>query len=343
MTWELLLAGLVLACLVLYALLAGADFGGGVWDLLATGPRADDQRRVIERAMGPVWEANHVWLIAILVLLFTSFPRAYATIGTALHLPLTLMLGGIVLRGTAFVFRHYDSHRTEVWRSWSRLFAVTSVITPFMLGVCLGAAASGQIRVDAAGRVAPEAAWAWLAAFPLAVGALTVAVFAFLAAVYLLAEVDDPELQRAFRKRALGASAAVTALAWLTFFAAAEGAPHLRAGLWSSAWALPFQALTGALGAGILTALVTQRRQLARALAALQVAALACGFGAAQYPYIVTPDITFTAHAAPQAVLQVVGGGMVVGLVLLLPAYLWLLRVFHAGGALDKASPEDTP
>jgi cytochrome d ubiquinol oxidase subunit II len=324
----LYIAGLVLACLVLYALLAGADFGGGAWDLLATGPRADDQRRVIERAIGPVWEANHVWLIAVIVLLFSCFPRAYSVIATALHLPLTLMLFGIVLRGTSFVFRHYDTHAQPVWRAWSRAFAVTSVITPYMLGVCLGAAASGRIRVDAAGRPDPDLLAAWWAPFPLLTGAFVVATFAFLAAVYLTCETDDPALQDAFRARALGSAVVVTALAWAVFAVAWTDAPHLVDGLWRSAWAPPFQALTGALGVAILRALWTRRYARARALTIVQVTAVVCGFGAAQWPNLVTPDVTFANAAAPPEVLRTVAVGMTLGLAALAPAYAWLMAVF---------------
>jgi cytochrome d ubiquinol oxidase subunit II len=321
MTPELYIAALILASLVLYTLLGGADFGGGVWDLLATGPRADDQRRVIAHAIGPVWEANHVWLIAVIVLLFACFPEAYATIATALHLPLSLMLFGIVVRGVSFVFRSYDGGH---WRGWSRLFAGASALTPYMLGVCLGASASGRIRVGSA----PDLLSAWWAPFPLVTGAFVVAVFAFLAAVYLTLETDDVALQDAFRARALGTAALVTALAWLTFAAMRTGAPHLAAALWTSWWALPFQLTTGALGAGLLAALWGRRYAWARALAMVQATGLVCGFGAAQFPYLVTPDVRFDNAAAPAVVLVTVGVAMTVGLVLLAPAYAWLMRVF---------------
>src|SRR5690606_28148857 len=107
MTYELAAAGVMLAALIVYAVTGGADFGGGVWDLLARGPRAAAQRQIIDRALAPVWEANHVWLIFVLVVMFTAFPPAYARIGIELHVPLTILLFGIVLRGSAFVFRHY--------------------------------------------------------------------------------------------------------------------------------------------------------------------------------------------------------------------------------------------
>src|SRR5712671_2575179 len=111
---ETLIAAVMLASLILYALMGGADYGGGMWDLLASGPRAPHQRHAIVEAMAPIWEANHVWLILVIVLLFTAFPSAYAAATTALHIPLTLMLLGIVARGSAFVFRQYSTHSSDV-------------------------------------------------------------------------------------------------------------------------------------------------------------------------------------------------------------------------------------
>ena len=138
----------MIASLVLYALLGGADYGGGVWDLFAFGSRAREQRKLIADAISPVWEANHVWLILVIVILFTAFPPAFAAIATALHIPITLLLIGIVLRGTAFTFRTYDIQRDDVQRRWSIMFSIASIITPILLGTTLGAIASGTVRVE---------------------------------------------------------------------------------------------------------------------------------------------------------------------------------------------------
>ena len=127
MPLETIVAGIMLVSLIFYALLAGADYGGGVWDLFAFGTRAKQRRELIAKAISPVWEANHVWLILVIVILFTAFPLAFATVATALHIPLTLMLIGIVLRGTAFTFRTYDSKRDNVQRRWSLLFSIARV------------------------------------------------------------------------------------------------------------------------------------------------------------------------------------------------------------------------
>src|SRR5919206_5323426 len=127
-----------------YVLLAGADFGGGVWDLLASGPRRNRQREVISHAIGPIWEANHVWLILAIVLTFSCFPSVFARLGTVLHIPLTLMLVGIVLRGSAFTFRAYDDEHDAVQRRWGRIFAGASLVTPVLLGVSIGTVAAGR-------------------------------------------------------------------------------------------------------------------------------------------------------------------------------------------------------
>lgn len=144
MTLAETLAGIILVSLTAYVLLGGADFGGGVWDLLAAGPRRAEQRRLIAQAIGPVWEANHVWLILAVVLLFTCFPPAFARLAIVLHIPLTLVLIGIVLRGSAFVFRSYGGKR-DIEATWGRIFATASLITPILLGVAVGAVASGAV------------------------------------------------------------------------------------------------------------------------------------------------------------------------------------------------------
>ena len=145
MTLAELLAGLILISLNAYVLLAGADFGGGVWDLLASGPRKHEQRHLVEEAIGPVWEANHVWLILAMVLLFSCFPAVFAHLSIRLHIPLSLALIGIVLRGSAFAFRSYGGQRDEVQRNWGGLFAGASVVTPLLLGMAVGAIAGGKV------------------------------------------------------------------------------------------------------------------------------------------------------------------------------------------------------
>ena len=324
---EVLVAGVMLVALIFYALLAGADFGGGVWDLLARGQRASQQRALIAGAIGPIWEANHVWVILVIVLLFTAFPPAFAAIATALHIPLTAMLIGIVLRGAAFTFRTYDSQADAVQRRWGRVFAIASVITPLMLGVCVGAIASGAITV-ANGIVTSGFFSAWLAPFPWAVGGFALVLFAFLAAVYLTVEAPDEALREDFRRRALGAAVAVGVLALLVFLLSGSGAPRIRAGLSASPWAWPLQIATGLAALGAIGALWWRRFALARALAAAQVTLILLGWGVAQFPYLVEPNLTIYDTAAPPATLNLLLITLGLGALLLFPSLYVLFRIF---------------
>ena len=339
---EFCIACVMLISLIIYVLTGGADFGGGIWDLFATRPRAKAQRSLITQAIGPIWEANHVWLIVIVVLLFVAFPVAFAAISTALHIPLTLMLIGIVLRGTAFVFRTYDDQSDTTHRRWSRVFAIASVITPVMLGVTLGAVASGTIHVDVeSGRVETDFISAWFAPFPFAIGFFTLTLCALLAAAYLTRETEDPALQEDFRRRALIAAVSVGAMAGLSFLLSAEGAPAIRYGLSNAPWSIPFQILTGAVALWAIWTIWKRQFRLACILVPIQVTLIVLGWGLAQYPYLVTPDLTFSNTAAPDAVLRPLLIVLVVGGVLLVPAFWYLYAVFKgAGRKTEKVTSE---
>ena len=332
MPLETIIAGVMIAALVLYALLGGADYGGGVWDLFAFGRRAREQRALISEAISPVWEANHVWLILVIVILFTAFPPAFAAIATALHIPITLLLIGIVLRGTAFTFRTYDVQRDDVQRRWSLLFSIASIITPILLGTILGAIASGRIRVEN-GAVTNGFFDSWLAPFPFAVGFFALALFAFLAAVYLTLETRERELQEDFRRRALVSGVVVGLLALTVFVLAQTGAPTVRAGISRTWWALILHVCTGLFATGAFYALWTRRYQLARICAAAQVTMILLGWALAQYPHLVEPNITIFSAAAPQITLQLLLAALVAGVILLFPSYYYLFRIFKSSAA----------
>jgi cytochrome bd ubiquinol oxidase subunit II len=327
MNLETIIAGVMLVSLIFYVLLAGADYGGGVWDLFAFGKRAKAQRKLIATAISPVWEANHVWLILVIVILFTAFPLAFATVSTALHIPLTLMLIGIVLRGTAFTFRSYDSKRDNVQRRWSLVFSIASLITPVVLGITVGAVASGTIRVEN-GLVTSGFFASWLAPFPFAVGFFALALFAFLAAVYLTLETKEQALQEDFRRRALLSGLAVGVLALVVFLLAATGAPTVRAGISRSPWALTLHILTAIFAGGAFFALWTRKYRLAQMFAAAQVSMILAGWAFAQYPFLIEPDITISSAAAPRITLQLLLGALAVGAAVLFPSYYYLFRVF---------------
>jgi cytochrome d ubiquinol oxidase subunit II len=323
-------AGLaVVASLVAYGLSGGADFGGGVWDLLARGPRAARQRQVIAHAMGPIWEANHIWLVLAIVVLFTAFPPAFARIGTVLHVPLLLMLLGIVARGAAFSFRAYGRPEGESEGPWGTVFAVASLLTPLLLGVVVGAVARGSVRPPTS---AADFLTAWIGPLPLAVGVFALALFAFLAAVYLAYNARHEtaavaELSEDFRRRALASGLLLAPLAAAVLAVAGREAPRLFHGLTRTPWSWALHALTAASAIAALAALARRRFGWARAAAATQVALILAGWAFAQYPYLVPPDLTLSAAAAPAAVLRPLLVTLAAGALLLLPAFFYLYRV----------------
>ncbi|WP_224244817.1 cytochrome d ubiquinol oxidase subunit II [Hyalangium gracile] len=329
MPTELLLAFAVAGTFVLYSIFGGADFGGGVWDLLASGPRKAEQRALIARALGPVWEVNHVWLIVGLVLLFSGFSRAFAVLTVALHVPLTLLLLGIVFRGTAFTFRTYDARGDLVQRRWGLVFSVASVISPVLLGMCVGAVVSGRIRVE--GRVVVSGFFApWLTPFSVAVGVLALCLFAFLAAVYLTAEADSEPLREDFRRRALLSGGAVFLAALGVLVLAREAAPRVWSGLLHAPFALALHAITALSAVATFVLLWRRRFSWARVTAAAQVGFIVLGWAASQYPYLVVPDVTIQAAAVSPNVLRLLMVAIAVGAALVVPSIVLLLRVFEA-------------
>jgi cytochrome d ubiquinol oxidase subunit II len=317
-SWVLVVA------LTAYALFGGADFGAGVWDLFASGPRKAEQKQALARAIGPIWEANHVWLVLVVVILFTGFPPAFAALTTALHVPLSLVLLGIVCRGSAFVFRQYGPSASAL--RWGHAFAIASVATPVLLGVVLGTTASGRLRwedgVYVSGFFAP-----WLAPFPWAVGFFTLAIFAFLAAVYLCAELPDGPLRDDFRRRALRAAIAVGATAATTWALAEHIGDRLRA------W--PLQLATAVAALGAIAALVRRRFVLARTFAVAQVALIVLGYGWALFPHLVVPDFTVASAAAPERTHELLLGALAIGAVVLLPSLAYLMRVFKGSRVFE--------
>lgn len=344
-TLAYLCAGLALIGLTAYAILAGADFGGGVWDLFATGPRRRLQRQAISHAMGPVWEANHVWLIFVIVLLFTCFPRGYSALAIALFIPFHLALVGIMLRGAAFVFRGYDD-RTEArgrrkhgqkGTLWGAVFGFASIIAPFLLGAAFGAVTSGIVRVSAEGSVTytNPRPLAWLTLYSAACGLLALATCAYLAAVYLVYETEG-ELREDFRTRAIIGGTVTAALAGIVLVLAYSQANWF------------FHRLTGPkvwpiLAAGLLFfaasawAVFTRRYRLSRIFAAGEITLLLLGWGVSYQPYLIYPDVTLVGAMAPPPTIKFLLATLPFGAAILVPS-LWLLfKVFKASAPLYPA------
>lgn len=338
MTLPYLLAGITMLALNAYVVLGGADFGAGVWDLLARGPRAARQRAAIEDGIGPIWEANHVWVILVVVLLFTCFPPVYAHLSVALHIPLTLMLVGIVLRGSAFTFRAYDASKSPVQTYWGRIFSVSSTITPVLLGVCVGALVSGSLALPEGAGFAATYVAPWFTPFAFAIGFLTLAVFAFLAAVYLTVEVKETELQEDFRRYALGAAVAVGVAAGLALLLGGSTDLRVTDALLTKPWALPFQLLTAAMAITTIATLWTRRYRVARVAAVAQVSLLLWGWAGAQFPMLVPGVHSIESAAAPSVTLRLVAIGLAGGAFVLVPSLWYLFRVFKSerGSAFER-------
>ncbi|HEY3364911.1 MAG TPA: cytochrome d ubiquinol oxidase subunit II [Symbiobacteriaceae bacterium] len=323
----------MLLAITAYAVLGGADFGGGIWDLLATGPRASLQRQAIARAMGPVWEANHVWLIFVLVILFTAFPVAFGALSIALFGLFHAALAGIVLRGAAFVFRANTAADSAGWRTWASVFGAASIITPFLLGTALGAVSSGGIRLaggatvgSLAAGVSVNPAQAWFSPVSLGIGALTLALMAYLAAVFLTVETEGA-VQEDFRVRALGAGVAVALLAAALLPLTANLSPLLWQHLSRPQSAPPM--LAGALLAAFSAwAVGTRRYKLARGAAVAEVVIVLWGWAFAQWPYLIYPDVTVYQSAAALPTIKFVLDALPFGFALLIPSLWFLFAVF---------------
>ncbi len=314
-----------------YVLTGGADFGGGVWDLLARGPRAGAQRKAIARALAPIWEVNHIWMIFVVVTLFTAFPHAFAVVTTALHVPLLLALFGIVLRGSAFVFQAYGLQARAARRRWHRVFAWASALTPVCLGMTLAALSSGDIRLDAELRVTSGFFAGWTTSFALCVGLFALALFALLAAVYLASEADgrgELELRDDFRRRALASEALAGGLSLLVLWRAAVEAPLLFEGLLGARWSIPVQFATAFAATGVIAALALARMRVARVLVVIQVSLVVLGWGLAMQGHLILPDMPLERAGAQASVLGPLPLVLLGGSLVLVPALAWLFRVF---------------
>jgi cytochrome d ubiquinol oxidase subunit II len=311
---------------VLYVLLGGADYGAGFWDLLTFGSLKEEQKGLIANAIRPIWEANHVWLIFIFVLLFSGFPRAFGAIMTALFIPISLMLLGIVLRGAAFVFRAYSTN-SEVQRTYAFLFSASSSFTPIFGGMALASLSDDRVAV-----VRDESlngyVLNWLNPFSLAVGLFTLALCAYLAATYLAAEAPSPRLSQAFRRRALAAGSISCVLVLGVLILTHRYAQGLRAGLLHKGVALFAEAVAMISLIVGLTALSKNHVRFARLMVALFAASIVTSWVVAQYPYLARPDMTIFNSALAENVVRDVLYASIAGAVVLFPSLALLLYVF---------------
>lgn len=336
-TLAALSAALAWVALIAYAVLGGADFGGGVWDLLARGPTAERQRVAIARGMGPVWESNNVWLIFVLVVTWTAFPIVFAGVSAALFIPITLVVIGIVLRGAAFSFRSNYGLEVGSGVRWGYVFNTASTITPFLFGTMAGALASGDIRVSGPPIQVQANPWTtWTTPFALVCGLFAVALCSVLAATYLTVDAHkagDHEVAEEFRQRALIAGAVTAALGALAAVLAISEASTLWHGLVGNA--LPLSIAAVVIGLATAAALLRHQDALARVLVAAETVCILLAWGVAQWPYLIVPDVTVNSAASPASVLGPMLIVSVLGLLVLLPS-LWYLFTVARGDVTTR-------
>jgi cytochrome d ubiquinol oxidase subunit II len=315
-----------------YAIFGGADFGAGFWDLLAGGAeRGTRPRAVVAHSIGPVWEANHVWLIFCLVVLWTGFSEAFASIGLTLFVPLSLAALGIVLRGSSFAFRK-EVTLTSSRRNFGAAFAISSVIVPYCLGAVAGAIASG--RVPSGGKAGDP--WdSWINPTSILGGVLAVTVCAYLASVYLVFDARrlvEPDMVEYFRRRAIGMAIVTGVIAVIGIFVLRDDSRYLFDGLTSRA--LPLVIVSALCGVGSLVLLLRNAPRGARVLAIGAVATVVLGWGVAQWDYILPKTLTVSQAAAPDATLVTILVVFVVAAIVILPS-IGLLYVLDQKSLLE--------
>jgi cytochrome d ubiquinol oxidase subunit II len=332
--------GFVLLGITAYAVFGSADFGAGFWDLTAGGAgRGARLRGMVQRSMSPVWEANHVWLIFVLVILWTAFPTVFGSIFSTLSIPLFFAAVGIIFRGTAFALRGQAATINEA-RVLGAVFALSSVLIPFFLGATIGGVASGRVPV---GNAAGDLVSSWLNPTSALIGVVGVLSGAYLAAVYMAGDSERaglPDLVRAFRARALGMGVATGAVALAGLLVLRSDARDLYDGL-TSGGGLAMVLVSGAAGVATLALVYRERYGLARFSAAGAVAAIVVGWVLAQSPYVLPPALTLEDAAASDATLSAVVIGVAAGMVILVPSLWWLYRLVLQGRLDQEYEPLD--
>ena len=319
----------------LYAVFGGADFGAGLWALLAGGgERGRRPRELIDWAIGPVWEANHVWLIFVLVVLWTAFSTAFASIMSTLFIPLCLAALGIVLRGSGFAF-HKVVDKPSQRRLAEAAFAISSVVTPFFMGTVVGAIASGRVPV---GNAEGDPVTSWLNPVSILIGVLFVATGAYVAAVFLVSDArrfGDAELERYFATRALAAAVGAGLVAFAGIFVLRADARYVYDGLTSEG--LPLVLASAAFGLGALVLLWRGGRRGVRPLAVGAVVAVIWGWGVAQYPYLLPQKLKIADGAAANETLTAVLVVFAVAVVVVIPALALLYTLDQRSDLEEEA------
>jgi cytochrome d ubiquinol oxidase subunit II len=330
MTEAVVLLGILWVGLTLYTVLGGADFGAGIWHLFSgrRGRTRDPalERELLEHTIGPVWEANHVWLIFVITVFWTTFPSAFGAFAATLYIPLTIVALGIIGRGAAYAFRKATDVEWQ-YRAYGLVFGLSSVLTPLVLGMIAGALASGRVPPEIG---AGDIIHSWTNPTSVYCGILAVGACAYLAAVYLTADAAreaDPGLAETFRRRALNTGIGVGLVALVGLAVLRTDAPQLVHGITHRG--LPIVLLSLLCGLASMMLVTRRRYGQARVAAAATVATLLWGWGAAQYPVLLYPDLTVERAAAHPAVLHATLGVIAFSAVLLVPSIAWLIGMFQ--------------
>jgi cytochrome d ubiquinol oxidase subunit II len=339
-----LIGAVLLAGIVFYGVFGGADFGTGLWDLTAGGARRGARpRALIDHAIGPVWEANHVWLIFCLVVAWTGFPAAFYAVMTTLYIPLGIAAFGIVLRGSGFAFRKV-SIRTAEQRVNGAVFAASSVLTPFCFGAVAGGIASGRVPSTGHG----DAIRSWINPTSILGGVLAIFTCSYLAAVFLTAEahrIGDPDLERWSRRRAVASAVLTGAAAVAGLFVLHHDAHRLFDRLLHVGW--PLLAVSGAAGVAALLVTVVPawqaRPMLVRPIGVVAVGAVLVGWGVAQYPYVLGTHLTLDAAAAPGQTLDALAVVALIAALTVVPSLAWLFLLTHRGRLTDVENDTSGP
>lgn len=332
------------ASLLLYVVLGGSDFGAGIIELLPAGRLRAAQKKVINRAMGPVWEANHMWLILIVVILFMGFPTIFTTLMVSLHVPMLALLIGIVVRGAAFTFRHYDAlqeERSQHVYTW--LFGLSSLWTSLWLGIIAASLNRGTIDLQTheawRAYVAP-----WWGVYPLTVGVFVACIYAFLASIYLVGETADPELRRRFVLLGAAFNSLVIMVGALVFAASLGERENLPSEFMKDPRKIAVIIIATVLFVALWALIRSSRPMLTRAVAASQAALILLGWYLLYAPNAVlttTGPLSFYTEAAPAATLRQLVIALVVGSLFIFPSLLFLLRVFKLSGNTRAADQLD--
>lgn len=321
--------------ILLYVLLGGADFGAGIIEMFTSTKNVKRTRRTLYHAIGPIWEANHMWLIIAIVILFVGFPVIYSALSVYLHIPLVIMLMGIIARGTAFVFRHYDAVHDNTQEIYNRIFIWSSFITPLFLGIIAGSAVSGHINPEAV--IFVEAyIYGWLNWFSISVGLFTVALCGYLAAIYLIGEAGDENDRQRFIRKAKSMILVAVACGIFVFIAAeVDGVPLLQ---WIFNEPAGIIAVTLATASLILLWITINKKNtiMHRMLAGFQVTMILLAISYAHFPdFIILKGgnhLSLLESQAPFKTMQALGLALVIGSFFILPALFYLYYSFQKKG-----------